>query len=63
MSAYSAESHGSALLCDLANSDRRRSASGDAAVCLPTRKMEPTEVNANRLARLPGGRMSLDEAG
>lgn len=24
--------------------------------------VEPTEVNANRSARLPGGRMSLDEA-
>jgi hypothetical protein len=28
-------------------------------VSLPTRKMEPTEVNANRVAPLPGGRISL----
>jgi hypothetical protein len=27
-----------------------------------TVRMEPTDVNANRLACLPGGRMSLDEA-
>jgi hypothetical protein len=26
-------------------------------------RMEPTEVNANRSARLSGGRMSLDEVG
>jgi hypothetical protein len=24
-------------------------------------EMEPTEVNANRSAQLPGGRMSLDD--
>jgi hypothetical protein len=25
-------------------------------------EMEPTDLKSNRLARLPGGRMSLDEA-
>jgi hypothetical protein len=32
------------------------------AVRPPSGSMEPTEVNANHCARLPGGRMSLDDA-
>src|ERR1700733_10121283 len=60
MSTCSAESHGSALLCDLANSDRRRSASGAAAVCLPTRKWAKLGCYANQTAMVaPGGRNRL----
>jgi hypothetical protein len=35
---------------------------GAPVVCAPNRSVEPTEVNANHCARLPGGRMSLDDA-
>jgi hypothetical protein len=31
-------------------------------VCAPTSKVEPTDLKSNRSARLPGGRMSLEEA-
>jgi hypothetical protein len=30
-------------------------------VCLPIRKMEPTEVNANRFAGVAGGQILLDD--
>jgi hypothetical protein len=32
------------------------------AVCIESGYMEPTDVKSNRSARLPGGRMSLDQA-
>jgi hypothetical protein len=35
---------------------------GAPVVCAPTSSVEPTEVNANHCARLPGGRMSLEDA-
>lgn len=35
---------------------------GAPMVCAPTSSVEPAEVNANRSAQLPGGRMSLDDA-
>jgi hypothetical protein len=35
---------------------------GALMACAPSSSVEPTEVNANHCARLPGGRMSLDDA-
>jgi|HubBroStandDraft_3_1064219.scaffolds.fasta_scaffold87209_2 hypothetical protein len=35
---------------------------GAPVVCAPNSSVEPTDLKSNRSARLPGGRMSLDEA-
>ena len=34
---------------------------GAPTVCAPTSSVEPTRLNANRLASLPGGRISLND--